>query len=571
MGFNKTQEIVDAVDTFHKSTNCLNLRSRWESDLDLYRLKPYNAGKGYYSYTSNSARVIADKGLSIVQGAKLLIRIPEEALTQKERETANNVERFLYGSLNWNDEQALYMPDKRTLRELKAWYAIIRGGWAERIYVYKGEDGKTHPEVAVWDVYNFSYGTDKKGMDWGANSYKITAEQAKSVWGVEAQTGTKTNLVTVIDYWDREKNIIIVGGKEVYRNNHKLGYCPIFLFRLGSTPVTFQQNWQYSDSIVGESIFATNRNLFPLLNKTLSDLLTIVRRGVKTPLGYWSADGSKTLDQDIYQVEKAACIPLKQGEVLQPILQETMPADSMNLVNIVVGEMQRGAWSHTTYGEVSTRLSGYAISQLNAAMATVILPFIQAIERSYLIDSLELIKQFGKSSFPAVEVRGRNSKNQAFGYPKTVWIKPKDISGSWHPEVRLEPTLPKDEPTKYEIARMAREGEIPLLSDQTIRSEILGVQDPDLEDAIIDREWADKQLINRMYDAYMQFVAEGDKPKAINVLAALRLAMMQGVSSQRRTNPQAPGLSSRTLPPEAMGGTPPGAANAVAPPPTGEV
>jgi hypothetical protein len=571
MGFEKAQEVVDAVSTFQRSTNYLNLRSRWEGDFDLYRLKPYNAGAGYYSYTSNSPRVIADKGISILMGAKLLIRIPEELLTDEERRISSNVERFIYGGLNSNDERSFYAPDEKTLRELKAWYSIIRGSWAERIYVHKGEDGKTKLEIKVWDIYNVAYGSDCKGMDWAAYVYKVKPQQAALDYPDKFKNVSGAETVTRIDYWDREKNIIIIDGQEVYRNVHKLSYCPVFIFRVNPTPVVYQQNWQYTDSIAGESILASDRNLFPILNKTLSDLLTIVRRGVKVPVGYWSADGSKTINEDIWQVEKAASVPLKTGEVIAPLLTQTMPADAMNLVNIAVGEVQRGAWSHTTYGDVSTRLSGYAINQLNEAMATVILPFVQAVEQSYLVDSLELVKQFSKSSLPAVEVRGRNSRNQAFGYKKPVGIKPVELIGTWHPEVRLEMSLPKDEPSHYEMARYAREGEIPLLSDQTIRSELLGIQDNDLEDAIIDREWADKQIINRMYDAYMQYVAEENYPKATNVLAALRQVMSQQAATQGKKSGTPAGFSSRTLPPEAAGGTPPATVNAVAPPEVGEV
>ena len=566
----KAAEIQSAVSSFRTNTNWLKLKSRWQSDFSLYRLAPYNAGAGYYSYTSNSPRIIADKAISILESSKLIVRIPEELLTEEEKEIANDCERFIYGALNQNDEESFYIPEKRTLRQLKAWYAVVRGGFAERIYVHKDEDGETKPEIAVWDIYNTAYGTDDKGIAWAAHTYKISAHQAQETWKISS--GTQD--VECIDFWDREKNVFIVQGQEQYRNKHDKGYCPVFLFLVGSTPIVWQEDYQYTDTIVGESIFAPNRNIFPVLNKGLSDLLTLVRRGVKTPMGYWSADGKKTIKQDIFQVEKAAVVPFKQGEVFQPLMTQTMPANSQELLGIVAGEIQRGSWPHTAYGDVATRLSGYAINQLNAAMTTVIEPFIATVEHSYLIDALELLKQYANSALPAVKVRGRNSKNQKFGYPQAYEISPKRVKGDWHPEIELAPEFPTDEPMKVELARMLREGNqfgIPLLSDQTIRSEILGRLDPDLDDDIIDREWSDAQLINRMYDAYMQFVMEGNQMKAINTLAALRLAMAQGMPQPSGRAPTGRRMSSQALPPEAMGGTPPGSANANPPPATGEL
>jgi len=565
----KPQEILEAISRFRRDTNFTMLRKRWQTDFDLYRLKPYDAGSGYYSYTSNASRIVADKGIAMLTSAKLLIRIPDALLSDEEREVASDVERYVYGAINYNDEDTLYTPNRRTIRQLKAWYAVVRGGFAERVYVYKNEEGKTCPEIAVWDLYNVSYGTDSKGISWAAHTYKIPTTQASEEYG----TKIGGSEVECVDFWDREKNLFIVGGKEQYRIEHKLGYCPVFIFRVGATPTVWQDNYQYTDVVVGESIFASLRHLSPILNKTLSDLLTIVRRGVKVPMGYWSATGKKTIDQDIFQVEKAAVVPFQHGEVFTPLITQSMPANAQDLVNIVFGEWQRGSWPNTTYGEVSTRLSGYAINQLNAAMTTVISPFIETLEHSYLVDALELIKQYAESDLPAVEVRGRNSRNQAFGYPKAYKITPKRIKGYWHPEIELVPELPRDEPMRFELARMARmagEGETPMLSDQTIRGELLGVQDPQLEDALIDREWADKQIVSRLYDAYIEASRPGNDPmKAVNILAALRMAMSSTPPSRPPQQPSR-GLSARTLPPESMGMTPPGAQNALEPPPTGE-
>jgi hypothetical protein len=566
--YSKSQEIMDAVSTFHRGTDFLKLKARWESDFDLWRLKPYDAGKGYYSYTSNAPSVIANKGISLLTSAKLIIRIPEDLLTDEERRIASNAERLVYGSLNINDEESFRQPGRRTLRQLKAWYSIIRGSWAERIFVHKRDSGDTFPDVRVWDIYNVAYGTDSKGTDWASHSYKLPKQQARAEFDVVSGQ----EYADCIDYWDREKNIMIVDGKEIKTIKHGLGYCPVFIFKVGAAPLVWQDNYQYTETTTGESIFAPNRNIFPIVNKTISDLLTLVRRGVKVPIGYWSADGTKTLESDIFQVEKAASVPLKIGEQIAPLLKEAMPANAMDLVNIALGEEQRGAFPHTSYGDVSTRLSGYAINQLNAALSTVIAPFIESVEHSYLMDALEIWGQFTKKDYPAIKVRGRNSRNQAFGYPKAVEIKPGDIKGDWHPEVSLEAVFPKDEPQRVEMARMLREGEVPLLSDRTIRSELLGVQDTDMEDAWIDREWADKQIINRLYDAYIEAVQPGNDPmKATNILAALRQLMAQTSGAPSKTRPaQGAGFSARVLPPETMGGTPPGAQNAVAPPPTGE-
>jgi len=139
--------IQNKVNSFFNDTLVSALRTRWEKDFDLYRLEPYRAGKGYISYTTNSPRVFAQKVISILAQAKLLIRIPDEILQQPEMVIASDMERFLYGCFRINDERLRRNPRMPLLREQMAWHACIRGGFLYRPYVYKNKKGKTIPEV----------------------------------------------------------------------------------------------------------------------------------------------------------------------------------------------------------------------------------------------------------------------------------------------------------------------------------------------------------------------------------------------------------------------------------------
>jgi hypothetical protein len=80
------------------------------------------AGKGYYSYTSNIPRVQVDKAMSLLDGAELLIRYPDDVnLTEVDRRTANNNERFAYGCFNINDNR-LISSGQPTLRRQMDWF-----------------------------------------------------------------------------------------------------------------------------------------------------------------------------------------------------------------------------------------------------------------------------------------------------------------------------------------------------------------------------------------------------------------------------------------------------------------
>jgi len=148
--------------------------------------------------------------------------------------------------------------------------------------------------------------------------------------------------------------------------------------------------------------------------------------------------------------------------------------------------------------------------------------------------------------------------------------------------------LPKDDAQNFQLAKMARDGEIPLLADETIRAEFLGVRDVDLESEKIAGEWADQLIINRLWKAYLNALADENPMKAQNILAELRRVMMatgQATGGQGGGGggamsptaqaamgspgaglpPTATGVPASTMPSEMMGGMPGGAMNAQIP------
>ena len=111
----KIGQVKDFAETFLNSR--FTLKQRWDDDFNFYRQKPYSAGKGYISYTSNSARVLIDKIVAILGLSKLLLRIPMDDLLGKDRKIASNIERFLYGALNLNDERLAKMGQPSFIQE----------------------------------------------------------------------------------------------------------------------------------------------------------------------------------------------------------------------------------------------------------------------------------------------------------------------------------------------------------------------------------------------------------------------------------------------------------------------
>ena len=586
------QGIKKAVSEFLNDTNFLALRKRWQTDFALYRLKPYDAGKNYYSYTSNASRLLVDKAIEILNGAKLIIRIPDEVfalLDKNDREISSNVERFCYGSLSLNDER-LVLKGFPPLREQLSWFLSLRGSVFIRALMNKDDDGNTIPEVDCFDPYNVAYGRGKKGIEWACHIYKTTKEQAENEFGNKVPQSEPT----IYDFYDATYHRVIVENEWAKNigekgEEHRLKYCPIFEIKVGSMPSVSQTDYSYTNIHRGEGILAASRELYPLLNKTLSDLLTIVRRGVKVPLGIWSAKGDVTLDKDIWQVEQGAAVSFTDDVTVKPLIEQTMPADTAPLLQTITGEIQRAGFPYTTYGQLGFRLSGFAISQLSAAIETVVSAFIKAQKLAYETSCRQLLQQYTKKGFNPIKVFGRTSKGETFGMPEVLPIRPSELKGDWRLEVALEPILPKDDAQRYSLANLARQpgafGD-PLLADRTIRDMILGVQDPDLEQEIIDSEWAAVLPLVRLLRTYVAQLRQGDEIGAQATWLEIQRHLATAATQPRRgggggapTGLEAEamgtagvgmptgetGMSPETYPPEMGGGMPSGAMGAQMP------
>lgn len=72
------EEIVGAVERHYEATE--PLRTRMDDDYSLYRLDDYSGEDeldGFRKYTSNEPRTFANKAISLLAGAGLVLRVPQ--------------------------------------------------------------------------------------------------------------------------------------------------------------------------------------------------------------------------------------------------------------------------------------------------------------------------------------------------------------------------------------------------------------------------------------------------------------------------------------------------------------
>ena len=148
MARRKPEEIIALVEQHDYDTD--SLRERFTSDYRLYRLEEFDAGEGYESYTSNEPQTYADKVISFMTDAELVVRIPYNNTNEEQRGFNDAKERFIIGALRSADER-LQRRLQPTLRQQFAWYTVVRGWYSGRVLLVKDKDGETHIDITPWD------------------------------------------------------------------------------------------------------------------------------------------------------------------------------------------------------------------------------------------------------------------------------------------------------------------------------------------------------------------------------------------------------------------------------------
>jgi len=575
----RPEDIIELVESHYDSTE--PLRQRMQDDHALYRLEPYDAGEGYQSYTSNDPHTFAEKVIGWIAGAEMTVRIPHDGAEPELREKNDLKERFLIGVTRAADERLNRMMVPM-LRDQLAWYVAVRGWYAGRALLAKREDGTTYIDITPWDPMHTYWGVGPDGLEWACYKMPKTKSQIFAQYNVKIDWDTPyaADGICVYDFYDKEYNTILIhnGSKtspliRVVKKQQKHGadQVPVFLGPIGATPyiVALSQSTM-DDTIadVGESVFKATRDLYPKHNLMMSTLLELTARSRRQGLIVRSRDGTKTLDEDPYL--EGSEIALAQNENVEPLGLLEMAKETGAFMNLISGEMQRGAIPHSVYGELPFQLSGFAINTLRQGVETVVSKYLRGVEKAYQMIFNLIADQYVGGAFKAIEVSGMDRNRVYF----TEEIGPEEMKNTGSPVVNLVGQLPQDDMTRYSMAQIAREGPTPLLSDRAIRDRILAIQDADQMDDSIKEQMAERMLPEAALWTLMRASErQGRDDLAQFYLGELmNLLMQKRQAAEMRNAPQVPpgGPPSPSGPPIPPSGPPMGPPMGPPGPPAGE-
>jgi hypothetical protein len=563
----KVVDVIDMVD--EQAEHTASLRQRMDEDYDLWSMAPYDNEElaGFRKYTPNEARTQANKVISLLSSAKLLMQINQVDQPRDKRDIRNAAERFYIGVFAANDERLSRM-GMSSLDEALSWYIAMRGFYAGRNLLTKTDSiyESGTPNIHPWDPRNCYWEFGAKGLTWFAHKTWRTSRQIKNEFGInttrDSQNGDGKDKTPVIEWYDDEHTGIIVNEKAYKKPTpHGSPEFPCFFGAVGPSPLIYSSSDQDTIKDWGESIYQSNRGVYDEMAFTQSIRSEFMSRSLKIPYVIKSPDGTLTLDENPWLTEGGTTgISLPEGAEIIVLDSLRMAQEAGLQVGELAGQVQRGGIPWSSFGTIQDPISGFAIGQLRQGQQTPIEGPVAAKKAAYVQITRALRAQYGSGAFQEMTVSGREQTGERTPFNEVV--PPEVVRDGGDPDITITPELPQDDVQAIAMALQLSEpgsdGE-PLVDYRTIREKWLRLQDADrVGDAVLEQRARRASEVAAAHDMMLAAINAGDEQLAMVWFGEAKKAMLKEFAELQILQMQAAGLAQARAS-AAPGGAPGGA------------
>lgn len=508
-----------------QETDYSQLRTRFDNDMALYYLEQYvllnpetnKPANNSVSITLNDPRTYGDRCLAIMSADTRSFDI-----TGVDKTIQAKLEKVYTHWLYLNDEQ-LEKQSIESLDDCVNFFDLFRGWIGGLVLMYQDGD-KYLPSILPVDPRWMSWETDDSGLK--AFGYRTRALRV----AVEEKYKTKlsgvsqnSRFVDLKHIWTRQEYLIYaasdsatgIQGTQLNSIQHGLGICPGVVVDVPTQPMLITGNYDYATALSrqGESIYAPNRDTYPVLNKVASILASIMQEAYMSSIVY---KGTKEgLEGD----------PTGAGKYLQINPDEEitlMPARDLNrateyLFGILGSSKQRGSLSDINYGQIAFELSALAVAQLKDDRDGIFTPRRKAKKTFYRRAFNILRHQILHGGF-----KTDIDKDDAISIDKSLFQKKCVVN------INFSSISPEENISNFTIANQAQAIGLPL---SKIYRNILHDDDPEgtIREARLERAYAQVPLLE-LYDMAIATDPGGLTEDKINADRAL--IIMDAINKQ---------------------------------------
>lgn len=343
-------------------------------------------------------------------------------------------------------------------------YVCARGLCAEQ-NLWRVEEGILVPDTRQLDPRWLTYEFGSSGLIWAAYSMIRTKGAIKDEYGIEVGASTGK----VIDYWDKERNIVFIDGNVVSEVPNEYGYVPFCV-----SMVNVGAGLKEVDSVShnAESIFWPHRDMYNEMNFIASILKAQSYESIRPALQMPNANGKDGVTPSEYPVN-GSITPVEQ--LIAPMPRADMINSLRAYQAMMEGVIQKASLSPTEYGNVSFPMSAVALARLMATTGDILAPRLQALGKLYQMRYNMIMRQVEK--FGNIEL-GEEYNKRTYNVGK--------LSGSYTLTFRYATETLEEMASRAAIAQ----GVKGFISDKTSRETILMLNDPQGEEQRLEAEEA---------------------------------------------------------------------------------
>ncbi len=420
-------------------------------------------------------------------------------------------ERASYGLTGLANKrlQSLQLP---TIQAQVADDIALRGWVCKRVWIYEEKEHgapKLIVDVALWDIINVRSALGKNDLKCVVNLKYITEDEAKDEFGDDGNYPIEKdkNHVLIYDWWDKEWEVVAIGGEDVYHQFHNKGYVPVYIMPVGSNRLRQSEKHQDTIKYVGQDFASYGGDIvWPVQSRVMSYYLTTVKDGThpQQKIFFKGAQNIPTFADLKTMFESGAGVPLDidKGQDMQPLFKPSLPSETNALFNIIDAEKQGVTAPEILFGRAPATITAQGTAMLIHSAMGVLKDGKRAMEQADAWEANELIRQMKEGKFSEVELQGVDGKQKQFDVSVSAesLITNRDIVS----ELLLD--IPQDEMAKIDMG--AKLKQLRWISDQTGMDKFAGVADPDSEQQRIALEAASQLMGLDDYKVLEQLLTE---------------------------------------------------------------
>ena len=570
----KTEETTQIQTEANELENYWKERNvRILEDRDIINLVKQPLQEGEKNWVSNEPKTFYDTAKSLISSYPPRVRMPLSMnYDPEEKDKISKTERLALGIFRQINDRRMGIGESFWLRDLAHW--ILSGYYNVFSWVKKTGD-EVYFMADLWDPLTCYPWWDNEKMVRFARSYECDKTTAMGLVDSWKGSGLKFDFkfplnqehVKLINYWrdnsyvkngkltHQIKNAILMGDVVIkpLTLHKQFSRIPIFSGTVG-IPEKSASNWQ---SLNGENIIAADRDMYDYTN-TIFKLWAEITAAMAWPNIVTTSQSGKPVIKPEQAKGHGSIMAKRHGELIELLKTASTPSEARDLMAVINQWKQKGALPDIVYGGVPVELSGFAISQLMAAIKYKMAPYLVTMQYVVAQVLTELLMQykrgkFSKISLTTVDVKSPKKDQKFFveDYSAT------DVPDRVFMEVTIPVTSPLDKTQQIIFARQALT-EPQLLSMETIWDEILEVQDSEqeyerisqdrmLRDPIVQQIAIIEQL--RLREEMYRGIGKGIEADALHryiLQLEMQIGMRQGIPQTSS------GIPPNVMPPEAM-------------------